>query len=446
MNVHSAASDHQDIPQQERSIHLDPEGTILDWLEREAALEASIAHSKRKRSDSSTSTSTSTTSAFDHRPEPFQPLDPAEEILHTQMATSPVAGTVTGPDAQVTTSDPFTNDPSLASTPSAPNITPLQQALVKIPSDPQWVAARLKSYRLFQGDREALKRYPKFQEQLKRIINQKRLSSIDPEDITDFQREWDEYKDKNEDTVLNELLPYFIKKKRTISIQGTDEEKDAHAVVSFSQSGVVAISNREFQRTCVPLREDGSPLEKKILDAMAKEDGMTNPKPDRTFGISLRKDLFPIGFTPPPEIAVWLEVMRGIHHPFFLIEGKSYQGSLLDAQNQACRGGATLVSAARRLLATLNQPDIVGPDTRTFVFSATLSPGLMDIWVNWAEVPSPGALPNYHMNQLMSKAIADEEQFGQLRKTLHNILDWGCGPRFNELEPLYPDIMDYANR
>ena len=101
MSVHSAAWHHQDIPQQERSIQLDPEGTILDWLEREAALEASIARSKRKRSDSSTSTSTSTTSASDRQPEPFQPLDPAAENLHTQMTTSPVAGTVTGPDAQV---------------------------------------------------------------------------------------------------------------------------------------------------------------------------------------------------------------------------------------------------------------------------------------------------------------------------------------------------------
>ena len=108
-----------------------------------------------------------------------------------------------------------------------------------------------------------MKRYPKFQEQLKRIINQTRLSSVDPEDIIDFESEWDEYKDKNEDTVLNELLPYFIKKKRTISIQGTNEEKDAHAVFAFSKSGVVAISNREFQRTVAR-------LEKKILDAMAK--------------------------------------------------------------------------------------------------------------------------------------------------------------------------------
>lgn len=70
----------------------------------------------------------------------------------------------------------------------------------------------------------------------------------------------------------------------------------------------------------------------------------------------------------------------------------------------------------------------------------------MDIWVHWAEISSPKTLPLYHMNKLMSKAIDDEENFGQLRKTLHNILDWGCGPRLTELELLYPAIMEYAER
>lgn len=347
---------------------------------------------------------------------------------------------------QSTISKDLVGDPSATPLTSAPISTPSQPPAPKIPTDPQWVAARLEGYRLFQEDQEAFAKYPHFQQRVKNIVNQKRKSLVDPLEFSEFQLAWHTYKDKNEDTVLNKLLPFFMKDKRTISIDGSAEEEDAHAVVSYLRSGLVEITNREFQRTCLPLREDGSPLEKKLLDAMAKEDGMTNPKPDRTFAISMKKNPLPIGFSTPPEIAVWLEVMRGVHHPFFLIEGKSYQGNLLDAQNEACRGGATLVGAARRLLATLGIPDIVGPDTRTFVFSATLSPGLMDIWVHWVDVPSPGALPLYYMNKLMSKAIDDEENFGQLRKALHNILDWGCGPRLTDLQPLYPTIMEYAER
>lgn len=70
----------------------------------------------------------------------------------------------------------------------------------------------------------------------------------------------------------------------------------------------------------------------------------------------------------------------------------------------------------------------------------------MGIWVHWAEVPSPNALPLYYVNKLMSKAIDDEENFGQPRKALHNILDWGCGPRLTERQPRYPAIMEYAER
>ncbi|KAL8917568.1 MAG: hypothetical protein Q9208_007851 [Pyrenodesmia sp. 3 TL-2023] len=444
MSVNPALSDLPDTSQQS---NVDPEGTIIDWLRREAALEEAFPYLKRKRSDGQRSTDSSSTlstpssSEIDYEAEDSQDLDPSEENGYTSMAANPAS-----PDAQPTDSDTLTGDPPAMPPPSAPTSKMLQQLEAKIPTDPQWVAGRLETYRLYQEDQEAFAKYPRFQERVRNILRQDRQSSVDPREYSKFHRAWNRYKDKNEDTVLNKLLPFFIKDERTLSIDGTTEEENAYAVVPFLDSDLMEITNREFQRTCSPLREDGSPLEKKLLDAMAKEDGMTNPKPDRTFGIFIRKDLFPVGFSPPPEIAVWLEVMRGIHHPFFLIEGKSYQGNLLDAQNEACRGGATLVSAARRMMATLGRPDMVGPDTRTFVFSATLSPGLMDIWVHWADVPSLNSLPLYHMNKLMSKAIDDEENFGQLRKVLHNILDWGCGPRLKELQPLCPAIVDYAER
>ncbi|KAL8935125.1 MAG: hypothetical protein Q9216_005575 [Gyalolechia sp. 2 TL-2023] len=406
MSLNLAASDHPDTTKQANSRPVDPEGTIIEWLKREAELERSFPYLKRKPSDTypfrkrNYSLSTSSTTEGDHGPEEVEDLDPFEEDVYPAMAAN-VGG---GGDAQSTASQDLS------------------------------------------GGSKAFAQYPQFQQRVKNIVNQKRKSMVDPLEFSEFQLAWHTYKGKNEDTRLNKLLPFFMKEKRTLSIDSPAEEEDAHAVVSYLRSGLIEITNREFQRTCLPLREDGSPLEKKLLDAMAKVDGLTNPKPDRTFGVSMKKIPLPIGFSTPPEIAVWLETMRGVHHCFFLIEGKPYQGNLLDAHNEACRGGATLVGAARRLLATLGTPDIVGPDTRTFVFSATLSPGLMDIWIHWVDVPTPGALPLYHMNKIMSKAIDDEENFGQLRKALHNILDWGCGPRMADLQPLYPSIMEYAER
>ncbi|KAL8931863.1 MAG: hypothetical protein Q9211_006682 [Gyalolechia sp. 1 TL-2023] len=448
MSLNPIISDHPDTSQQANPGPVDHEGTIIEWLRREAALERSFPYLKRKPSDTypfrkpNYCSSTSSTSELDRKDDEVEDCDLPEKELYTTMAPN-AAGD--GDDHSTMSKDPV-GDPSATPLTSAATPTPSQPAAPKIPTDPQWVTARLEGYRLYQEDREAFAKYPQFQATVQNILNRKRKSLVDPVDFSEFQLAWDRYKDKNEDTVLNKLLPFFMKEKRTVSVEGPFEEEDAHAVVSFMRSGLMEITNREFQRTCSPLREDGSPFDKKLLDAMAKEDGMTNPKPDRTFGIFIRKDLFPVGFSTPPEVAVWLEVMRGVHHPFFIVEGKSYQGNLLDAQNEACRGGATLVGSARRLLSTLGEPDIVGPDTRTFVFSATLSPGLMDIWVHWALVPVPGALPLYHMNKLMSKAIDDEENFSHLRKSLHNILDWGCGPRLTDLQPLYPSIIKYTER
>ncbi|KAL8689791.1 MAG: hypothetical protein Q9224_004560 [Gallowayella concinna] len=420
----------------------DPEGTITDWLKREVALEQAFPYLKRKRSDgalsnhSSSASSTSSTTPSDRdNNDDLQDLGAENDHLYPIEAFEDQSSTKTLVDDMAT--------PTLS-----PNSIPTssQPPVRKIPTDPQWVASRLKHHRLYQESRESFHKYPSFQERVKKIVTEKRQSSVDKQEYSEFQTTWDRYKDKNEDTVLNALLPFLIKSHRTVKIKGDIEDEEAYMVESFLKSDLMVITNREFSRSCLPLRPDGGPLDKKLVDAMAKEDGMTNPKPDRTYGIYIRDNIFPIGFAPPPEIAVWLEVMRGIHYPFFLIEGKSYQGNLLDAQNEACRGGATLVSAARRLLATLGDPDVCGADTRTFVFSATLSPGLMDIWVHWAEVLSTNELPLYHMNKIMSKAIDEETSFGQLRKALHNILDWGCGSRLADLQRLYPAIQSWTEQ
>ncbi|KAI4189852.1 MAG: hypothetical protein L6R41_001169 [Letrouitia leprolyta] len=337
------------------------------------------------------------------------------------------------------------SNPDQESHHQAPN--PPDEPTLKIPNDPQWVTARLRTYRLFQNDREAFAKYPDFEKQVNDILDRERSSSVDPGEFQDFQLAWNEYKDKNEDTVLNKLLPFFVKEKRTVKVEGMGRDEDVYAVVPFLKSGLVEISNREFSRTCLPFQQDGSSIDKTLVSAMAKENGMTNPKPDRTFGISMSKHWFPDeGFPVPPEIAIWLETIRGMHHPFFVVEGKSFQGNLLDSWNQANRACATIGSMLRRILTTLGWPDVVGADTRTFVFSATLSPNVMNIWVHWVEVPGPNAMPNYHMTKLVSKALDEEENFGPLRKMLHNILDWGCGPRFETLKPLYAGIVTYKEK
>ncbi|KAL9607136.1 MAG: hypothetical protein Q9167_007924 [Letrouitia subvulpina] len=77
--------------------------------------------------------------------------------------------------------------------------------------------------------------------------------------------------------------------------------------------------------------------------------------------------------------------------------------------------------------------EISGPDDRTFVFSFTISPGILNIWVHWCYVET-GTLDTFHMNLVASHSLDDEENLPQSRRRLHNILEWGCESRRVQLE------------
>lgn len=104
MSVNPAPSDLPDTSQQP---NVDPEGTIIDWLRREAALEKAFPYLKRKRSDgqrstdSSSSSSTSSSSEPDYEAEDSQDLAPFEENVYTSMASNPASGPSGDGDAQV---------------------------------------------------------------------------------------------------------------------------------------------------------------------------------------------------------------------------------------------------------------------------------------------------------------------------------------------------------
>lgn len=201
--------------------------------------------------------------------------------------------------------------------------------------------------------------------------------------------------------------------------------------------------NSEFAGNFLPFHKRGAELDQ-VIEAMKKEDGMTNPKPARTFSVARNKCHFPRGVRIPDEISRCLEIVPTTYHPFFVIEGSSYEGSELAAENQACRGGAALVHAARIIRHLLGEPDVEGADERTFVFSLTLSPSLVNIWVHWAEVQS--GITVFHMTKLHGKVLDDGEHFAQIRRATCNILEWGCEAQVEGLHSLHQRIIEYATK
>ena len=307
-------------------------------------------------------------------------------------------------------------------------------------------------HRLFY-DPKALKKYPTFEKMILDILNGERHSQMKAKSIERIQQCGYDCDETNETTFLQTMLPLIIKLDRTVELEqneppGSSLELagDGYMVVKDPQpghvygsrdwrdDGVFAVMDQDLRKDSVP----NSFPDEILAQAMKKIDGMTTPRPDRCYG--LRANWIP----KPKDLhldadlqALLLEVCPHLSHPFFLIEGKSNNGSKIQAQNQARRGGAALVNAMRQLLTKSGELPVIdnGVDDRNFVFSATLFPGVMSIWVHWVELENGSA--SFHMNLLKSLAMEDPQHISDSRKILNNIMSWGCDLDKRRLKELH---------
>ncbi|KAL8927679.1 MAG: hypothetical protein Q9172_001239 [Xanthocarpia lactea] len=395
---------------------------------------------------------------------------------------------------------------STNASPSASDSNEPRRDQGKVPTDPVWVRESLEAYNMFQNQEEAYGRYPELDKKVEKILSRKRQSGVTAEEYQEFKLTLSEYRDSNEDSMVNNVLPFLIKASRKVppnrapkslvgmeplhqedesGVNSEDSDSEDSGIesqsdpmgdlakqdetvlakmadlakyevwvsVSFLRSGVVQITNREFWRTPLPSRFPGDVgLDKDLLKAMAKEDKLSNPKPDRVYGISRTKFKWPQGFRIPSVIRIYLNTIRSCYHSYLINEAKAAGADIREARNQVCRGGTALVLSARELRALLGEKDVVGADLRTIVFSMVMSPETVEIWVHWAEVPrktqhgKTTQRPIYHMNLVRSESMNNKTGMEKLRACLHNIVDWGVGSRWDELQPLYDKIIEFGRK
>ena len=87
-------------------------------------------------------------------------------------------------------------------------------------------------------------------------------------------------------------------------------------------------------------------------------------------------------------------------------------------------------------------------DIHTFVFSATISPKVLEFYVNWHEANQRDGLgvpnPVFHMNLVKSISLRDRHALKHIRGALHNICEWGANERLNAQERLHKTILEYS--
>ena len=339
--------------------------------------------------------------------------------------------------------------------------------------------SKLKLHHLYQESRHLLENYPTIHEEITTMLGKSVIQDMSDASVTKFKSNLKVYKDRNEDSFLHAMLPLLLKetyvriKQRTTTStsQGQDgsiragappsvdddpfvdnsgnplkrkadvfgeaepdslREGQVYMPKDWFDEGIVVAVNEQFKQGCLPNSVD---KDNELVHKMRKDQGMKQPKPDRIY--CLQPELFspPAGVTIPPFTEFCLTILTLLWHCFFLVEGKSAQGIIAEAKNQACRAGAAAVYRLRLFLDEIGEID-PGPgfDSRTYIFSMTIHPDGLTIWVHFAEMQKDGITVHYHMCKIFSAEFDDYERLGMARRYLDNIQDWGSGKRKEELK------------
>ena len=436
-------SHQSESPRSNPTLSID--NSIESWLRGtiDGKLTTSSSLNKRKRSDPT-----------------IAPATPPPHISETFLGLEEI-------EFEMPTKDPATPDPKAKGS--------------NLSDDQSWIKQRLSYHRMFQNDKDAFKSYPDFKAQALAIIGGERSSVPRPESIKKFETRLDYTSLANEDTFLDYIMPILIPEERTMPAQhdAFPASNLSSRIKDFWESGVYHAKNVNCRSGLLP--EDPE-LAAKMRKNKDKEEGQTNPKPDYIYGLRTNHFKVPSGVSLSAATELLRQVVPSLYDPMLIIEGKSDKGQVGEAINQACRGGATAVKAARMMRERIGQPDVEGPDRRTFLFSGTLTSSVMHIWVHWAEVkyvekvgpavkqpssakgkeeevanppnqshegpqgagkgkPQMIKIVNYHMNMIATASLLMDEFLEYMRPICLNILDWGCLDRVSSnLQQYYQDI------
>ena len=330
---------------------------------------------------------------------------------------------------------------------------------ISAPKQELWISERLTVHGLLQDD-DALDRHKAFQKTVRDNVFSQRDSALRPQSAQHIIANLKLYRNDEEDTFLGMVLPTLINdthlerakqdlqdatfsmatevQDRVVDVKNL-QDGETYIAQYWRQDGVVVGINKNLHKDLLPYAYPDPDLDKMLKKD--RHDTMTTPRPDRIYGLSTCTLPIPSGLDKDAHIL--LRVCSNQQHPFFIFEGKSNQGNTLGAQNQARRGGAELVYSARLLRTKLNMPEVSqGPDLHTYVYSCTITPDFLALWVHWAEVTPQKTL--YHMSRLKSFLLYDDkESFAQIRLALHNILGWGCDLEARGLLKLHERLCEW---
>ena len=274
---------------------------------------------------------------------------------------------------------------------------------------------------MWYDDEEAFDRCPNLKEKINEIITNAPRSEMADSSAKKVLAAVKKNYTQNEKTIFRKIQPLIVKLARKVAEQENGEV-----------GGGIEIAKREYEEDDLQVIEDCN-FTKRLLplpDSVTndKDMGLTEPKPDFTYGITEPKRIPDAEVHVPKQLLAYLGVAPHMRYPFYVEEYKSAEEGIVTAEHQAMRDGAVLVRARmelNRVLKPAGWVPPVGADMDSFVFSCAWTPDIAKIFVNWYE-RFPNGKEVFHMTKVGSSYRMDHrDDIKQMRHDVHNIFDWG---------------------
>ena len=250
-----------------------------------------------------------------------------------------------------------------------------------------------------------------FPDHIDMIVSSKRESTMKPASVKKYRKYYKAYKGSNESTFLYNMFPLMLGEGYHVPMEKPNSEElpnheEEHRVWKhfLMDEGIFSAANSGFKKlSFLGTFSDSPNLEARIVKDLAKDAGMTTPRPDFAFGMASQQFPFSAQVVLPQDIWDLLHIIPEMQFPFLIVEGKAASEDTLKAENQARRGGATLIKASRLLRKEVEeregpilpgdaigedavkskQPLRVTPDYGSFLFSVVLALTNFDVYVHW---------------------------------------------------------------
>ena len=299
--------------------------------------------------------------------------------------------------------------------------------------DPNYVREKLANHGILYNDANALTtlKGKSIFKAAQDLIASNRLSPPSQKMLKEFVSTLQEEQGSNEATFMDVMWHILVARRRTVKAKDYDPVAGDDDVLRrrWKDDYLRHRVDQEFVRGyLLGLDPDGEATLAKLL---AKHTGMKNPKPDLVYGLA--QDAFKeVGIIANSNHRDLAQISPGIYHPFFTIEFKSHKGDLMDAMNQASRGGAVLTNSMNMLKQKAGIKESADEyDLGSFAFSLVLNPFSAKTYVHWRElrVKNDKSIVYHHMHFIDGYILESKESVDKLRIAVNNILDWGVGER-----------------